>query len=267
MAMAKKAPILAMGLSFLIACANTRPKAENAFSYRGKPIHPDCVSQLLLTESRRLSLKEFHPSSGFEEWEDRPGFLIAEYPEQEFEGRRPYFAYMLIGQSGGTFIIWTEEWGGGSGRFSNILFVDKSPDELRLVEALGAGDRCNGGITGAQLEGSDLYYFRDTTPIGIIGEADEKLDLVAYEDLENSAASCVAQVKYRYSLVDRSHELISVTLAGKLSDQEDWTDRYTYQSCFNKVFNTYVDAGKTELSRVELNEFIREFKKECLNKQ
>ena len=265
--MAHKVLILAMGLSFLIAGSNDRPKSERGFKYRGKPIHPDCISQLLLSESRSLSLKNFRSSSGFQEWEGRPGFLIAEYPEQEFKGRRPYFAYLLIGQSDSTFIMWTEEWGGGTGRFSNILFVDKSADELRLVKALGEGDRCNGGIIGAQLKGSDLYYSRETTPMGIIEEADEKVDLVAYEDLENSAASCVAQVKYRYSLVDHSDELISMTLAGKLSDQEDWTDRYTHQSCFNKVFNAYVDAGKTELSRDELNEFVREFMKECLGRQ
>jgi hypothetical protein len=267
MTIVKKAVSLVLAVSLLIACSAKMPKARGAFSFQDKPIHPRCISELLHSDSGRLSLKDFHTSYGFQEWKDDPSYLIAEYPEQEFEGRRPYFAYKAIGQFNDIFILATEEWGGGSGRFTNILVVDKSGDELRLVKALGEGDRCNGGLVDLELKGSDLFYSLNITPVDIINlAADEKLGLVAYEDLEASAMSCFASANRKYNLIDHNDELLSVTFQGKQNDQKDWTERFTYQSCFNKVFNGYIDAGKINLDRAGLNEFVREFKKECLSR-
>jgi hypothetical protein len=263
--MVKKALCLVIPLAFLIACSGDASATRSAFSFEGKPIHPRCVRELWHSDSGRLDLGNCRPPSGFEEWKVRPGYWIAEFPEEEFGGRRPYFAYAPAGRSKAVFVLSVEEWGGGSGRFTDILIVARSGDELRLVKTLGEGDRCNGGLVSLSVKGSDVYYSRNTTPMGIIDLApEERLGLFAYKDLDNSASSCAAQIHYKYSLTDGRGEWLSVTFGERLSAEEGWTSRFTCQSCFNKVFNGYVDRGKTELNRAELDEFVREFKKECL---
>lgn len=117
------------------------------------------------------------------------------------------------------------------------------------------------------MDGNDFHYSRNLTPIDIIRLATAvKIDITAYEDLEASATSCFGLAHYKYNLADDKIEFMSVSLAEEKEDEKEWTDRYRAQSCFNKIYNSYVKAKKTELSLTDLNEFAKKFKDECLKK-
>jgi len=42
------------------------------------------------------------------------------------------------------------------------------------------------------------------------------------------------------------------------------TDKFRFQSCFNRVFNAYLAEGKKALSPKDVVEFARRFSDECV---
>jgi hypothetical protein len=252
---------------FLIGCPAKVQKEKSPFTYLGKPIHPACIETLYQSKNNRLDLPTFLAGLDIRDWEERPGWLIAEYKEDVETGRTPFFAYKLLANVQDRFLLLIRYNGGGTGTFDNILVIQKTKDQLFLLKALGEGDRCTGGIFEEKMIGNDFYYSRNLTPIDIIRLATEtKIDLTAYEDLEASARSCFGVAHYKYDLVDDKNELLTINLDEEKQDEEGWTDRYQAQSCFNKIYNSYLKAKKTQLSLKDLNEFAKKFRDECLKK-
>jgi len=258
----------ALLVSFVfVGCSAKDQQAERSFTYLGKPIHPSSIETLYNSENKALDLKTLETKSDFQEWAERPGWLIAEYDKDVESGRTSFFAYKFLANVQDRFLLLIKYSGGGTGTFDNILVIKKTQDQLFLLETLGEGDRCNGGISGEEMVGNDFYYSRNLTPIDIIRLATEtKIDLTAYEDLEASAISCFGLADYKYNLADDKNELMSVSLDGEKRDEEGWTERYQAQSCFTKIYNSYLKAKKTELSLKDLNEFAKKFSDECLKK-
>jgi len=258
---------LILACLFLGGCSVKKQKEELSFAYLGKPIHPSSVETLYSSENKSLDLRTSKMDLPSNEWKNRPGWLITEHKEDAESGRIPFFAYKGLASSKDKFLLLVTYNGGGTGTFDNILVVEKKADELHLLKTLGEGDRCNGGISEDKIAGYDFYYSRNLTPVDILRLAAEvKIDVTAYEDLEASALSCFGLVHYKYNLVDDKEEFLSVTLAEEKEDEEEWTDRYRAQSCFNKIYNSYIKAKKTELSLKDLNEFAEKFRDECLKK-
>lgn len=263
----KKICLMLLGSLFLIGCPAKIQKEKSSFTYLNKPIHPACIETLYQSENNGLDLPTFSAGSDVRDWEEHPGWLIAEYKENVETGRAPFFAYKFLGNVQDRFLLLTRYSGGGTGTFDNILVIQRTKDQLFLREALGEGDRCNGGISEEKMIGKDFYYSRNLTPIDIIRLTTEvKVDLTAYEDLEASARSCFGVAHYKYGLADDRNELLSISLDGEKRDEKGWTERYQAQSCFNKIYNSYVKAQKTQLSLKDLYEFVKKFRDECLKK-
>jgi hypothetical protein len=253
-------------ISFVfVGCSAKDQQAERSFTYLGKPIHPSSIEALYNSENKALGLKTLETKSNFQEWKERPGWLIAEYDKDIESGRTSFFAYKFLANVQDRFLLLIKYSGGGTGTFDNILVIKKTQDQLFFLEALGEGDRCNGGISEGKTVGAVFYYWRNLTPVDIIRLATEiKIDLTAYEDLEASAISCFGVADYKYDLADDKNELLSISLDGEKRDEEGWTERYQAQSCFNKIYNSYLKAKKAQLSLKDLDEFVKKFKDECL---
>ncbi len=117
------------------------------------------------------------------------------------------------------------------------------------------------------MEGEDFFYSRELTPIDLLGLAllDKPLDLNPHEDLEATTESCFAAANYVYSLTQDREDLVSVRLYDEPAvDEKGQTDRFRYQSCFNRIYNAYLAEGKTALSPKDVDEFAARFRDECL---
>jgi hypothetical protein len=232
----------------------------------GKPVDPYCMEHFFGDSSRfepvnlrDCGLDMILPNEAAHV--DEQGSYGYEYSYKESgEGlTRSYIFYRYIGQRHGLPVLLLNESGGGSGRFSALVAVQRDGDTLKLAEEIASGDRCNGGVE-AKMEVETLQFTQNITPYDFVALAgDNPHNLSAYDDLESSASSCFGQAHYAEG------KLVSISLTGSGEDLEGWTDRIPYQPCFNRLYREYVQQGKMTLSKDELKEFTHNFNTTCVD--
>ncbi len=168
--------------------------------------------------------------------------------------------YYYLGLIEGNPAVLTVFNGGGSGTFTNLATFARSGDSVRLMKNYAGGDRCNGGVTGAEVKDGVLSYRLNATPYDLIALGSEgEAPVAAYEDLEASASSCFATVLYQ------DQKPMSVALdAEAAADQPDWTNKYPHQACFNALQREYIESGRQNLSMGDVARFAADFKARCL---
>ncbi len=264
--------VIAISMTITAACKAPVPYDEpGAFTYRGVPVHPAAVADLYRSPQGSVDLAAF-PGAGrraFGPWEDQPGWWIVEYEENITTGKSPFFAYAAFaGPIAGeveTYVVSITFDDGRAGDVDNLLLLQKSGGTLYLLGTWEEGSACDGGIFAQRLEGDNFLYSRDLTPFGMLELAtDVRLELVAHEDLEAMADSCYASANFVYRIPQAREELVSIRLYDEPKpDEKGRTDKFRYQSCFNRLYNAYLAEGKIVLTPAELNEFARRFRDEC----
>ena len=151
--------------------------------------------------------------------------------------------------------------GGGSGQISQLVGLKREGNILRLAQTFAYGDRCNMSPSNAKLRGGSFSFDLTTTPYELVTLIAKNAALKDDDNLEDSAASCVALTHIR------DENVVGVTLTEKdLQDQPGWTERFRYQSCFNAFYRKAVSSGQTDLTREELSAFTKGFLKACVTK-
>lgn len=240
------------------------------FTFRGQAIHPAAVSALYRSANGQINLAEFKTDLEAVQWEDQPGWWITDFEEDPVSRRSPFFAYAAFAGpvSGGAeiYILSITFNAGEAADVDNILLLQKSGSWLGLVRSWNEGSACNGGILAQRIDGENFLYSRELTPIDLLGLAsDVRFDLNAHEDLEATSESCFAAANYVYSITQDREDLVSVRLYDEpVADEKGKTDRLRHQSCFNRIFNSYLAEGKTALMPKEVDELARRFRDECL---
>ncbi len=240
------------------------------FTFHGQAIHPAAVSALYRSANGQINLAEFKTNLEASQWEDQPGWWITDFEQDPVSQRSPFFAYTAFAgpASGGAeiYILSIAFNAGETTDVNNLVLLQKSGSWLGLIRSWNEGGACDGGILNQRIDGENFLYSRELTPGGLLDLAlDVKLDLNAHEDLEATNESCYAAANYVYSLTHDREDLVSVRLYDEpKTDDKGLTDKFRYQSCFNRVFNAYVAEGKTALSPKEVDEFARRFRDECV---
>lgn len=243
---------------------------EATFVYRNKPIDPRCVTGFVSGDESPNSIALASCTKPGAVKRDKDWFTVEEPDAGAMS--TPYDSYSVLGRDGARFALAAEWSGGGTGDFDSLLILRREGD--RLVAEPGpqaGGDRCNGGISGAKVQGSTLAWSENLTPYDLVVQGGIK-SLTAYTDLEASASSCVGTRNLEYDPDKKTTRLVSVTLeagaamgeGGKIADRPGWTEQYTYQHCFNDYYNGYVARGKTLLSPAETAAFAKGFAGTCL---
>ena len=256
------------------AAACKTPAAEDVpgeFTFRGTAVHPAAVSAMYRSGTGQIDLAAFETSLAAVQWEAQPGWWVTESEEDPATGRAPFFAYAAFAAplTGGaeTYILSITFNTGEPADVDNILLLQKSGSWLGLVRAWEEGSACDGGIMAQRMEGDEFFYSRELTPSALLGLAilDTPLELNPHEDLEATTESCFAAANYVYSLTQDRADLISVRLYDEPAvDEKGRTERFRYQSCFNRIYNAYLAEGKTALSPKDVDEFAARFRDECL---
>ena len=222
----------------------------------------------------------------FKRWLAKVGYeRVQEIEDPELATKRTRTLYKLKGYSedwiekrirgiairGDKFLISINSSGGGTGRFTRISWYQIKED--RLIESIiaGEGDRCNGGIEIDGIKNNLLYFSVSATPpdiieIGAPGTVDSRKGGVIrpYYDLESSAGSCFGNLNYTYDLNTETETLNDVDFnTDNVNENSDWTNEYTYQSCFDEIYDSYINEKKTKLKLDELKIFTKRFFDEC----
>jgi hypothetical protein len=265
------APAALALLGALLACKTPVPAdVPGEFTFRGLAIHPAAVNALYRSSTGQLDLAQFKTSLVSSQWEEQPGWWVTEFEEDPATQKSPFFAYVAFAGpvNGGAelYIVSITFNAGESADVDNILLVQKSGTWLGLIRSWEEGSACSGGILNQRMEGENFLYSRELTPIDLLGLASGvKLDLSANEDLEMTSASCFARANYVYSLTQDREDFVSVLLYDEpVADEKGRTERYRFQSCFNRIFNDYLARGKTALTPKDVDEFAARFRDECV---
>ncbi len=269
--------ILAAALAGLVligaaAACKGKPAADipGEFTFRGQAIHPAAISALYRSTTGQLNLAEFKTDLEARQWEDQPGWWATDFEEDIATGRSPFFAYAAFAgplDGGAELYVLSITFNTGEpADVDNLLLLQKSGDWIGLVRAWNEGSACNGGIISERIEGDDFLYARDISSIGLLDLAlDVRLDLTDNEDLEVTSESCFASANFVYNLTQDREDLVSVRLYDEPAvDEKGRTEQFRYQSCFNRIFNDYLERGKTALTPKEVDEFAVRFRDECV---
>ncbi len=267
------AALAALALVALGAC-KTAPIEDvpGEFTFRGVAVHPAAVAALYRSGTGTIDLAAFKTDSACLQWEAQPGWWVTEFETDPLSGRVPFFAYAAFAAplTGGAelYILSITFNTGEPADVDNILLLQKSGNWLGLVRAWNEGSACNGGIMAQRMEGDEFFYSRELTPVDLLDLAilDRRLEINPNDDLEDTATSCFAAANYVYSLIQDREDLVSVRLYDEpIVDEKGRTDRYRYQSCFNRIANAYIAEGRTALSPKDVDEFAARFRDECLS--
>lgn len=118
--------------------------------------------------------------------------------DQEPMMRTPFFEYRYIGEYKGLYYLLVTESGGGTGIFSQIKVVQEKNGVLSEIESIAAGDRCMGGLQGAELHKNKLIYHQNVTAVDMYTLNTENPENMP--NLDGCAICCVAQAVYCYDL-------------------------------------------------------------------
>lgn len=242
------------------------------FTFRGTAVHPAAVCALYRSADGLLDLAAFKTRSEARQWEDQFGWWVTDLEEDPVSGHSPFFAYAAFAapSSGGAelYVLSIAFNAGEPADVNNILLIRKSGDWLGLVRSWEEGSACDGGILTPRMDGDNFLYSRELTPGGLLElAAGAPLELNPHEDLEATSESCFAAANFVYNLTQDREDLVSVRLYDEPAvDEKGRTERFRFQSCFNRIFNEYLERGKTALTPAEVDEFAARFRDECMNR-
>lgn len=159
-------------------------------------------------------------------------------------GTHGYFFYQYIGKTTEGIVLQTSYGSGGSGSNSDLSVYAREGDTLHKIRHIAGGDRCLGGVIEARIEGTQLLYSHNVTPLGLYQKYIPDADYP--RDLPNGAINCAATIRMK----DNDTESV------KLFDDVLPAD------CF-KAENMPKFISKKTLSDREAKDFIQEFAKTC----
>jgi hypothetical protein len=239
--------------------ASDRLPTRSLPEYRGKTLHPACVTALVSWEkdAGRVALDSCGGDGGSLTTE---GASVTFTPEDVGLSGRAEDRYSVLGEVEGGWALSYVWNGGGSGYFSGVVVARVEKDALVLVHLYAAGDRCNGGLESAELANGALVLKSRMTPFDVAaGEEAETAALKAYDALDSSALSCVALAVERAAGGKRA--LSGVELS---EDVEAVAGETGMQACYNELHQSSVKQGKRVLDAAALQAFTAAFRAKCV---
>lgn len=250
-------------LLILLLTAISTSTAYADFTYNGQPIHPNCISPLvdMFDEPvKQVKISECMQKNHDDKVSLSEGFVTTK--SQNKEQMEPYKSYKILSNYGDLYLVEFAEWGGGTGLFSNIVYLRKLGDLLQLMAVVASGDRCNGGVSG---NGYNTWQFAiNLTPADLIKLGKNPVvPIKSYEELDASAASCIGRAIYQFNYNTMKSTFLSVRLNNRQQPSLN-NERISYQQCFDKLINSYVVSSTLELNQEGINFFVSQFNAQCL---
>jgi hypothetical protein len=262
------------------ACRKEPPRdIPGTFTFRGATIHPAALFDLYRSKERSLDLAAYKSSLKYGEWDTQPGWFITEYEENLATGNKPFVGYAVYtnldpfspeaANLRELYIVSMTFDDGTQNEVDTLMLLEKQGSFLLLLRAWPEGTGCSGAIDGERIEGDNFFYARQLTPLSLLELSEParsgSLELSPNEDLEAGILHCVGTASYVYNFAEDRETLISVRLDEEKRDTNPArTAGYRFQTCFNALYNSYVEQGRILLSPKDLDDFARAFQEKCL---
>jgi hypothetical protein len=246
------------------------------FSYSSKPINPNCLTDFVDFVDEAPAPVDVSGCALVEKGASYDqASLTYKYPSDTDNSAYfpdAYIQYKPMAQKNNTFVLHVTSSGGGSGQFSSLITVEKQGDTLAYKMTIASGDRCNGGTVGTMVTPAGFVaYGKYVTPFNILSLGVPNAlagKIGAYRGLEDSAGSCFAVENHTYDIVTGQDLFKNIDLGTNIiEDQKDWTENIKYQSCFNKLYNSYIESKKNVLNETQIKEFDALFIKQCVDEK
>lgn len=253
-------------LLFSIAISLFSNVAMAAFIYQGKPISPECLAGLINHDDadRHAAVNLTKCSSLKKAQKVNVQHNVFTTRSISGNGDDPYSNYAVIGQYGNKYLIDFGQWTGGSGFFTTIMWVELLGDKLQLLDVYAGGDRCNGGTekTGPWEYGVNLT---STDLINLAGN--KTISINPYQDLDASAAGCVAEAHFSFNPDKATTQFVYVELDKDMDMTISWAKGFTHQVCLNEIFKSYFKNGIYKLDIQAIKKLAAEFKEKCMTSE
>ena len=191
------------------------------------------------------------------------GFIGYDWQNPEFQGSAEGYSYYKFFNAGkNLYWLYTVNSGGGSGEFTAINLVKRKTTNTLEMTTLSSGDRCNGGSQDVSEKNNHLTFSVNLTAYDFIALSKKSSPTIkAYDDLAACAVCCVAKAFYEVNS-NAQIQLKYIDL-GSIKTEE-MSQQGTRQSCFNKLFASYITLSKTKLKKNILDEFAIKFDQMCM---
>jgi len=243
-----------------LALLTSSAYASSELMSAGKAVHPACLEKLQNETKENAEVSLAACTNNPKKTSIKDGYYTTQ--DDNNTKQTTFTRYAVIGSKGDKHLIIVGTATGGTGFFTNALWVRMKDGKLVLLKSLAGGDRCNDGIDKV----ADWKYAINLTPTDMMSYgSDTTLKIDPYRDLDASAASCVAKAMYRFDPVAEKTELINVQLNEQPLAMEDWLKELRFQFCFNNLYNTYIARGQITLSETEMDHFKNQFENFCMS--
>ncbi len=152
---------------------------------------------------------------------------------------------------------------GGTGNFSNLLWLRRDGDVLKLVKGLAAGDRCMGGIAAANIAGDGYLTYRvHTTMADMLNfTADPEREIMqteAAKSLPFCATCCYGEAEFD------DEEFRGVYFPPGRSKPEEGEGEAA--RCIENLVALNEQNGKSYFAAEDFGFFVREIEHTCLGR-
>lgn len=170
-----------------------------------------------------------------------------------YAGMQIYYRYLgevnrQSKQTKAVLVLWS---GGGTGLFSDIVFLEADKGKLRRVDEIEGGDRCSGGISDADLSHGVLSYHKQVTPMMLMTMHQKRR---SYDSLSDCAVCCIGELIYQ------EDKLIGFKFKRSLAKNRK---ENKMMRCFNRLAKSYGRHQSRHLSLSKLSEFRQKIKSVC----
>lgn len=241
------------------AWTTTRPEA--ALLYRGKPIHPQCMWDLV-NAGRRKSIDlgacnapNTKDGKLFPAKQDH-AFFSAELRHRDddvFMRGDPFTSYGVLAARGNEFIVRNDSEEGGTGIFSTLMHIRLDGQKLVLMRVLQSGDRCGGGVGETKATPGVVRYSANITPHALM-----ELAGVKRNSLPDGLAVCGGTQDMEYDLNTGRTRMVSAHV------NKDFPTGFN--ACLERMVAAQTKWGKLVFSLPELTAFGQDYVRKCGNK-
>lgn len=133
-----------------------------------------------------------------EDFQNENGSVGVRFHTQDPSRSQPYITYLPVGKLGDDLVI-SANWNtGGTGHNSTLMRLSETDHTIEMAQHYTYGDRCNGGLTSAEVKDGQVYYSVHVTRYGLLNivRTDTNMDW-PFGIVDGSAIGCVANVEYK----------------------------------------------------------------------
>jgi hypothetical protein len=235
------------------------------FSYQGKPIEPNCILKAITAnkidlakcskpQDKKIEIAKITDNGFF-------GYSYTNIHDKDCDYSSCWIYYKYLGMLNGKHIVLVNNATGGTGRFSDILFLKNNGKTLKVTKRIIGGDRSFGGIINAEIKDNHLIYSKAITPLMFINHFKSNNYTALLENGENQLLDCAICQFVSLNYIDGSLKLATLNSVELPVDENNILGH-----CFNLLHDSFINNKHLNLTPKEAKDFVKDFYIKCMSR-